>query len=63
MVGDTAEASTHEAAVAEAVRRWGRLDVYVNNAAIGVGGDALEAKGEGGRSTKYSVLNVTIRFS
>ena len=57
MVGDTAEASTHEAAVAEAVRRWGRLDVYVNNAAIGAGGGALDAKGG---STKYSVPNATI---
>ena len=44
MLGNAAEAATHEAAVAEAVRRWGRLDVYVNNAAIGVGGGALDAK-------------------
>ena len=44
MLGDVTKAATHDAAVAEAVRRWGRLDVYVNNAAIGVGGDVLDAK-------------------
>ena len=44
MLGDVTKASTHDSAVAEAVRRWGRLDVYVNNAAIGLGGGALDAK-------------------
>ena len=44
MLGDVTKASTHDSAVAEAVRRWGRLDVYVNNAAIGRGGGVLDAK-------------------
>ena len=41
LLGDTTKAADIEAAVAEAVRRWGRLDVWINNAAIGVGGDLL----------------------
>ena len=44
MIGDTTLAATHANAVAECVARWGKLDVWVNNAAIGVGGGALDAK-------------------
>jgi glucose 1-dehydrogenase len=41
--GDTSVAEGGcEAAAQEAVRRWGRLDVWVNNAAIGVGGSLLD---------------------
>ena len=44
LLGDTTKAADLDAAVAEAVRRWGRLDIWVNNAAVGVGGDLLTTK-------------------
>lgn len=40
--GDTSAAGGCDGAVDEAVRRWGRLDVWVNNAAIGEGGSLLD---------------------
>ena len=61
MLGDVSESATHDAAVAEAVRRWGRLDVYVNNAAIGGGGGVLDAKvsalEDGCTSYQYKIIN------
>jgi len=39
MRGDTTSAADCQAAITEAVRRWGRVDVWVNNAAIGMGGN------------------------
>lgn len=36
--GDTTSADDCDRAVDEAVRRWGSVDVWVNNAAIGLGG-------------------------
>eukprot|EP00040_Diaphanoeca_grandis_P016393 m.84574 g.84574 ORF g.84574 m.84574 type:complete len:346 (-) comp25769_c0_seq2:395-1432(-) len=40
--GDTTSSDSCEAAVALAVSKWGRLDIWVNNAAIGVGGNLLD---------------------
>ena len=46
VLGDTTKSADLQAAVAEAVRRWGRLDVWINNAAVGVGGDLLSTREE-----------------
>ena len=44
--GDTTSFASCTAAVTQAVDTWGKLDVWVNNAAIGVGGTLLETTEE-----------------
>lgn len=44
--GDTTSSSSVDAAVAHVVEHWGKLDIWINNAAIGVGGDLLHTTEE-----------------